>query len=582
MALIYDIVLANYKHTGSKGMNHGNNPAPFDEQQLTRLGLLHQPFADESFQFEDATIEAERNLAVHLLQSSNRLVILSGPPGGGRSSFLRQVAAVHTDELDCCALAGSPQLRASHVAKMLAMRIGASETAHNPDTLAARLRQAEASGYRPALLIDDAHRLEENTIKGLLLLREAIAKTGGRLPLLLAAPTGAEHELLQLTASVADQGERSEITLPAFTETQTASYLDQSLAAAGEHTGQLLSARQKQQIHQQTQGIPAFINQETVRILMATTLKRDPARTPARRSRLLYAGVATAMILLASGLLLTRYLGEPQTTAEPGWNVPLALPSHPGRAPAHPVATQSDRVGADNAETTVAEASAPTRVTSPSSPEATQAPGAASTPNSGPMVAQRVPTEPRPAAPEGSPSTAAALLRQAPRLPLKALDSVGAMNTAPAKPAASADWQPEMIPPATEVSTANAATPVEAPAPTSQHSGAIGSTQVAAQSPAPSATSRLREDWSADRAGNHYTIQLIAGHEEQTLERFLNQHPLGNKAHVVQTRHGGRDWHVLITGDYPSRSAARNALNRLPQALRDNGIWVRSFASLRP
>ncbi|HET8700493.1 MAG TPA: AAA family ATPase, partial [Nitrococcus sp.] len=265
-------------------MNQGNNPASFDERQLSRLGLLHPPFANEGFQFEDADIESARNLAVHLLQSSNRLIILSGPPGVGRTTFLRQIAAMHTDELDCCTLVGSPQLRVANIAKMLAMRLGVSEIASDPTTLAARLRQAQASGYRPALLIDDAQRLEENTVKGLLLLREAIAKAGGRLPILLTAPTGTERELLRLTASVADQNELSEIILPAFTEAQTASYLDQSLAAAGEHTSELLSARQKQQIHQQAQGIPAAINRETTRILTEATLKRGPVPTPTPRA----------------------------------------------------------------------------------------------------------------------------------------------------------------------------------------------------------------------------------------------------------------------------------------------------------
>lgn len=542
---------ANYKQTGSNGMNHGNNSISFDERELNQLGLLHPPFADEGFQFEDATIEAARNLAVHLLQSSNRLVVLSGPAGVGRTSFLRQVAAVHTDELDCCVLDGSPQLRVANIAIMLAMRLGASETARDPDTLAVRLRQAEASGYRPALLIDDAHRLEENTIKGLLLLREAVAKAGGRLPILLAAPTGTEHELLRLTAFLADRDERSEIILPAFSEAQTASYLDQSLAAAGEHTGHLLSARQKQQIHQQAQGIPAAINQETVRILMDTTLKRDPPRSPVRRSRLLYAGVATAMILLASGLLLARYLGGPQATAEPEASIPLALPSHSGNtAPADPAPAQFNEPDAADAQAQIAQTSPPATVASPSWPQTAQTPGVTAMPSPDPIVAQNTPAAPRQTAPEGSPATAETLLRQAPRMSLNALDSVRATDTAPEKSAASI----------TEDATASAENSLEDPAPS---------------------VSRLNEDWLTDREDNHYTIQLIAGYEKQTLERFLNQHPLGNKAHFIQTQHGGRAWFVLITGDYPSHDAARNAMNRLPQALRDNGIWVRSFASLR-
>ncbi|MCO6440041.1 MAG: SPOR domain-containing protein [Nitrococcus mobilis] len=504
-------------------MNHASNPIPFDEQQLTQLGLLHPPFTAEDFQFEDADIEAARNLAVHLLQSSNRVVILSGPAGVGRTAFLRQIAAMDPDELDCCVLDGSPQLHVVNIVKMLAMRMGASEVAHDPDTLAARLRQAEASGYRPALLIDDAHRLEENMIKGLLLLREALAKVGARLPILLAAPTGADNTLRQLTAALAEQDERSEIVLPAFTEAQTASYIEQSLAAAGEHTGELLSIRQKQQIHEQTGGIAALINQETTRLLSDTARKRNPARPSLRRSRRLYAGVAAGVILLAGGLLLTRYL---TTTTESPEGMPLALPSHPASAPADPLA-QAGGVGTDKAAT-LSDQPLTARPESPSAPEKAPAPGVGSAPSAAaPTFVQKSDAEPEQAAPQTDP-------------------------------------------------------PTPTPDRSNQRQEAENPTNVAMRSPAPTVASKLREDWLAGRAGDHYTIQLIAGHQKQTLERFLEQHPLvEGKTHVVQARRQGRAWHVLITGDYPSREAARNALRRLPRALRDNGSWVRSFASLR-
>ncbi|EAR21728.1 hypothetical protein NB231_03325 [Nitrococcus mobilis Nb-231] len=549
---------------GSNGMSHASNPLSFDEQQLTQLGLLHPPFTAENFQFEDADIEAARNLAVHLLQSSNRVIILSGPAGVGRTAFLRQIATTDPDELDCCMLDGLPQLHVSNIVKMLAMRMGASEVAHDPDTLAARLRQAEASGYRPALLIDDAHRLEENMLKGLLLLREALTKAGARLPILLAAPTESDSMLRQLTATIAEQNERSEIVLPPFTEEQTASYLDQSLAAAGEYTGELLSAQQKQQIHEQTGGIAAHINQATISLLTDTARKRSSARPALLRSRRLYAGVAAAAILLVGGLLLTRHLSGPTTATESTEGILLALPSHPDDAPATSLA-QTGELGADEAETLSDQPLTP-RPESPSAPDVAPTPRVSSAPNSpAPTVAQKADPESEQAALQADSSTAGSPLQQAPSVALNTLGSARTPSAPPEKPGNPADKHSELSALAAETKT-EAANP----------------TKVTMRSPTPSAASKWQEDWLANRAGNHYTIQLIAGHQKQTLERFLEQHPrVEDKAHVVQARHQGRAWHVLITGDYPSREAARNALRRLPRALRDSGSWVRSFASLR-
>ena len=561
-------------------MNNADNAAPFDEQHLSRLGLLHPPFADDDFRFEDADIEAARNLAVHLLQSSNRVVILSGPAGVGRTSLLRQIAATDPDELDCCMLGGSPQVRVANISKMLAMRMGASEVAHEPESLAARLRQEEASGYRPALLIDDAHRLEENTIKDLVLLREAIAKSGGRLPILLAAPTGADEALQRFTASVSEQNELSEIVLPAFTEAQTASYLDQSLAAAGEHTGRLLSARQKQQIHEQAGGIAASINQKTVRTLMDTSRKRKPLRFSLPRSWLLYAGAAAAVILLIGGLMLTNYLEGPETATAPPQGEPLALPSHPKATPADPT-NRAEGVRSGGGETLTAQP--PTRQpASPSSPEMPTEPSAV---NSAPRIAQDTTTEAQQAPPQTAPSTAGPPLRQTPPAAEDTRESART-DTGAQGPAGPTDTQSANNAPADTVSNADTeksrASPAITPEPSGQRPEAAQSTNLANRSPTSTGASPAHEDWLAERPGDHYTIQLIAGYKERTLKRFMEQYQVGGKAHVVQAQRQGRTWHVLVTGDYPTREAARNALNRLPRELRDNGIWVRSFASLQP
>lgn len=258
---------------------------------------------------------------------------------------------------------------------------------------------------------------------------------------------------------------------------------------------------------------------------MDITLKPNFDRLARRRSRLIrrvFIGVALIAVLIVGAILLARYLGWPQAGVQPGESVPLTLPPHPG-APSDNPAAQSGRTSA-NATDAIAAQALPSGAASPSWSAVAQAPNTPSLPTLGPLAAPQTPVEPVQTAPDHTTSTTASSLQPAPRMALNAF---------------------------------------EAPSTTATEAKAL-------------------KGWLASRADDHYTIQLIAGYERQTLERFLEQHSLGHKAHVVQTQYQGRDWHILITGDYPSRDAAHNAMNRLPNALRDNGLWVRSFASLRP
>ena len=54
----------------------------------------------------------------------------------------------------------------------------------------------------------------------------------------------------------------------------------------------------------------------------------------------------------------------------------------------------------------------------------------------------------------------------------------------------------------------------------------------------------------------------------------------GSPAALFATTHQGGDWYVLVTGIYPDKPSARAALARLPRAIRRNGPWMRSLASI--
>lgn len=85
--------------------------------------------------------------------------------------------------------------------------------------------------------------------------------------------------------------------------------------------------------------------------------------------------------------------------------------------------------------------------------------------------------------------------------------------------------------------------------------------------------------WSQDPS--HYTLQLAAGSNEQTLEQIMRQFSLPGEMMVLQVLHEGKDWYLLLYGSFATRDTAQNAVSILPAPLQEGRPWPRSFAGLQ-
>ena len=86
--------------------------------------------------------------------------------------------------------------------------------------------------------------------------------------------------------------------------------------------------------------------------------------------------------------------------------------------------------------------------------------------------------------------------------------------------------------------------------------------------------------WLWSRDPSHYTLQLIAGHDEAGIRRFMQKHRLLGKAAYYRKRRAGRDVFVVVYGDYADRKAARAAIASLAIALRKQKPWPRRFGDI--
>ena len=91
----------------------------------------------------------------------------------------------------------------------------------------------------------------------------------------------------------------------------------------------------------------------------------------------------------------------------------------------------------------------------------------------------------------------------------------------------------------------------------------------------------LSETWLLARDPEHYTIQLVAVHSRQGIERYVSKHKLsGNMAYFVSQKNG-RLLYALVYGDFGAVALAKQAIDELPENIRRAGTWVRPFSGVQ-
>lgn len=490
-----------------------------DSSSLPRGDMIAQQA--QTIQVQESTPHLPRvrqtqlNIALHLLQTGDQIILVQGAAGMGKTSFLRALAQLQPDLLLIHRVSAS----ATQDLTVLLTGFGAGPQA--PVTPLEALRAVNRLGARPALLIDDADQLPDKALASVLALwRQAQAE---EIPfsLALSAPPAAEQRLEQLGALQPNQ--LHSINLQRLTVDQTLDYLQQRLVG----TTIQLPLNKLRAIHHRARGIPATIEQELEQLLGSRNSGQpQPAkvRLPAAGQRSTLLLVVIALMALVIGLLAAlRYAEQPAEIP-----APLAQPLQRDSEPLPLISN--------------VEPQQPAAIAPPADPPPALAPLEAL-------------SEPEPAEPE------VLLIPSEPELSPLAVDAQPPATAEPvaaeveAEPLVAAPEATESIP-----SEADAAAPVVLPSP---------------------AVPLKDNAWLRSRNPARFTIQLIAANDATALADFIRQRQLEEQAALLTVERNRRDWHVVVLGDYPSRAAGRAALQRLPQALREDGAWIRSFGELQ-
>lgn len=537
---------------GGQGNGAGTRP---------HLTLRREPFSpvhDEDFFYPEAQRAKCLKFLLHLAPYSD-VLLLTGPPGSGKSCLIQQIITHCSPSWRICRIEAEIATDVNTVLQKLAevFLFDASPELSLEQRIADMHKMLKAqrnSALAPVVIIDDAHLVGLPILHFLASLLDYDDQEDRLMCLILAGRDELKERLSvpSLELLRAKVGHAFELT--PFEEEDTRAYIEHRIAVAGGGGETIFTSAVYQAIHEESGGIPGKINICAMRALNTTS--EQPSSPSQPRSQPLGAmlgkvklpwrnmGIAAIVLVFAAVLIMQDEINqtiEPEREAQD-----QDVAAGPVVATPSPQVTRfpwEDPPPGEVTERPVVEEAAPPVLASEDALDndqaIIQAAGDADEEN---MV--QPPADDTTGIDTGSPVPATA--GEAPVVEDK--DEVAAMT-----PAEEAREEP--------VSVSEKA-PLPAPAETPMETGSI----------------ERREDWILSRNPQHFTVQLMAM-DESKVKRLAGEWGIGDDVAYYATERGLL---AVLYGDFPSRQAAGAAADKLLKGgVRGIKPWVRTFASLQ-
>jgi DamX protein len=233
--------------------------AAAEPKYISRLALQSNPFSAEVTEaglYMGPEIKQRLDLVLHLLRASDKIPLLYGSNGLGKTTTLKALMNRGGDDLRFCLIQAEPSLTIQFMVSSCLQVFGAPQEStlgsNNLQLLQQRLQQLQTLQIRPVLLIDDISKLAE--------------------PLLQQLKTWFDwqHEgnylwravVTDVTADVmASQNERIQpLLLGPIPQQETAAYLLQRLQGVGFNGDSPFDNKALIRFHRQSSGVPAALN----------------------------------------------------------------------------------------------------------------------------------------------------------------------------------------------------------------------------------------------------------------------------------------------------------------------------------
>ena len=524
---------------------------------LTALGLSKQPFSSEISGgrcFVDGALQDQLNLLMHNLRYSDHVQLLKGPTGIGKTTLLAKLVTLASGTLQIYIVRGHPGLQAEHVVRDMFKTLGESgDLGKVPDELI-KLSQLLALRSVPdvpvAIIIDDADQLPITEFEQLLLwLNELSSQLHEAVKILLLAKPAIEEMLLNLSDSALGANKVFHCELNRYDLSQVAQYIQHHLELVGFRGKLPLNHQHLSAILQESEGIPLLINAAAVRYLNENLLLDTPKGTsksslgvtlPSNEQRPLLLALIAIFLVIVGGTFFLETTNSDNVINREAKS--LSLPESPFKQVEAKPATEIV------AKPPVQGGSQQSAVRSIALPEEKNIDAVAATVpvnqpsqiNKPPVVAvgKKEIAPPEKTRKDGAKLVQAVVTEKTKEQQVKS----------PKKVAVKQSVKPEKI---------------------------------AERNKKPVVRTNSEIKLLLDQNPRHFTVQLIASRERRVIDAFMKTHKIPFRHWVFKTSREGKSWHVLVAGNFSGPVKARQSISRLPEGVRANGPWVRSFLSIQ-
>ncbi len=508
---------------------------------LEALKIPTYPFAveiEQSSFYLDAAREKLLNQLLHLAQSSGLLLVVSAEDGCGKTTLLSQFMQRAGSALRCCPISAGPSMTEQQLLAKMGACLELPENLNK--TAALKLLEDQAfilqrNDLLPVMLIDDAHTLPADTLALLLQLQRSdnTDENSADSPwkIVLFTHPGLTAELMQLNARM------HFIHLPAMDEQQTAKYLLHRLRMAGFKQESPFTDRDIAFIHKHAQGNLAQVHQLAHQVLLK---KHTRIRKPMEQKQMDKPGLKIkpgvwlsiiAVIILSMILFFQERINKVVDSAN---TTELALPQ-------------------DSLEIPTAQEYILKKIPDPE-PKLVDITGTAKDKAMADSEDKSI----------EQPATATTIEQQH-------------TEARPKQLAAKEETTEKSLPTTDTVTTTVAIQPPEQskPAPVTKN-------KAAAKLETMLQRHRIHDkSWIMQQSPATFTAQLIGSSTAETLYRLAKNPAMGDKAAIYHVLRNGKDWYVLIYGNYPDKETIRKAVAKLPASLRKGGPWLRNFEAVQ-
>lgn len=565
---------------------------------LQHYGLQEPPFSamvDERFYFSTAESSQRLSLLVHMTQYSDMVLMVLGEQGMGKSTLLQSYIKSAHDNWHICRINANTMMDKDQLLFRIAEDFGLeflpADSAELQEMLYDKMTQLHQNDVLPVIIIDDAHELPVDAVTQLFIMAEIKAGDVTMVHIVLFAEPQIEKTINASNARKIRERIGHNFELAPFDEADTAEYIISRMAIAGLREENPFSAKVIRQIHKQSDGNPARIN-ELAHIALDETqdgiergnepvydepdefeLKSDSPFTPLRIFAVLLIATIAGLGLWYQDQINQIFNGPQQgdpTTAEQTIDETATPAESPfARLKEKMIDLRQDKKAQTN------QSPSDTMTTPPRLSQIEDPAIAAQLANVSEALPSPVIERIEPA------SLLASTDKQTITLHGKnfTVDTSVTLSWSSnkkrlPKSRVKLDSDKKMI-----IELATGMKPDTWTVMVNHPDGNTSSAEFKVS--AAKSNSQTAEQWVQSQPTKNLTLQMLGSHSLPPIQKYIDQHQLNDQAMVYKTTHKNKDWYVLLYGSFAKPQQAQAVIEHLPLSARGNKPWVRSFASIR-